>query len=271
MEIVHIDSIINLGVPHVVENIFASLETSDLIQCLKVSETWKVMAEKILHLKWKGKLLEACATGKTEITEILLDNLENSDKVNAINENINAKNKFGWTAFMGACGHGHKDVVKLLLNHKRCENIDVNAKTVYGETSLHWACSRNGDKDIVKLLLEHPRSENININARNNFGWTPFMVACGHGHKDVVKLLLDHPRSVNIDINAKNNLGESVYCVAKRRHPTEICNCLPALIKLPGAGSVPGGPPPPPPPPPPAGGPPPPPPPPGGGPPPLNL
>ena len=68
MEIVHIDTIINLGIPHVGENIFASLEADDLIQCRKVLDTWKVLAAKILLVQWKGKLLEACQEGKTEIT-----------------------------------------------------------------------------------------------------------------------------------------------------------------------------------------------------------
>ena len=54
------DKIINLGIPHVAEQIFESIETQELIECLKVSETWKVLAENVLIKRWKGKIFEAC-------------------------------------------------------------------------------------------------------------------------------------------------------------------------------------------------------------------
>ena len=39
--------VINLGIPHVGEHIFESLETDDLVKCLEVSQTWQIFAEKI--------------------------------------------------------------------------------------------------------------------------------------------------------------------------------------------------------------------------------
>ena len=54
------------------------------------------------------------------------------------------------------------------------------------------AC-QNGHKDVVKLLLEH--SDRIEMNATNSYGSTAFMIACQNGHKDVVQLLLDHSYS----------------------------------------------------------------------------
>ena len=54
------DKIINLGIPHVAEQIFESIETQELIECLKVSETWKVLAENVFINRWKGKMFEAC-------------------------------------------------------------------------------------------------------------------------------------------------------------------------------------------------------------------
>ena len=53
------DKIINLGIPHIAEQIFESIDTQGLIECLKVSETWKVLAENVLIKRWKGKLFEA--------------------------------------------------------------------------------------------------------------------------------------------------------------------------------------------------------------------
>ena len=46
------------------------------------------------------------------------------------------------------------------------------------------AC-QEGHKDIVKLLLDHsdPRVE---LNAGDNGGYTAFMWACYYGHKEVI-------------------------------------------------------------------------------------
>ena len=53
------DKIINLGIPHVAELIFESIDTPELFQCALVSETWKILAESDLIKRWKGKMLEA--------------------------------------------------------------------------------------------------------------------------------------------------------------------------------------------------------------------
>ena len=68
---------------------------------------------------------------------------------------LNARTNDGFTAFMIACGLGHKDVVKLLLDYS--ERIELNARNDCGETALMIAC-RFGLKDIVKLFLAHSDS-----------------------------------------------------------------------------------------------------------------
>jgi len=121
MNIIDLNSIINLAIPHVGEQIFEGLEMNDLIQCLKVSTTWKILAGKILLPKWKGKLLEACREGKTEIVELLLDNLEDTDEVTGTDERVetalnSSENDYGFTGLILACVYGHKDVIKVLLH-----------------------------------------------------------------------------------------------------------------------------------------------------------
>ena len=83
---------------------------------------------------------------------------------------------------MFACGNGHKDVVKLLLDHS--ERIELNATTAFGETAFMFAC-RYGRKDVVELLLHHSE---IDKYVRNNDGRTASMVAkqYGRGHQDIV-------------------------------------------------------------------------------------
>ena len=47
------EKVINLGIPHVSEQIFESIETEGLIECRKVSQTWKVLAENVLIKRWR--------------------------------------------------------------------------------------------------------------------------------------------------------------------------------------------------------------------------
>lgn len=47
-----------------------------------------------------------------------------------------------------AAGHGHLEIVKMLLTH---EKIDISARTAKGETALHCAVMNKHD-DIAKIL-----------------------------------------------------------------------------------------------------------------------
>ena len=52
---------------------------------------------------------------------------------------------------MNACYNGHKDVVKLLLEHS--ERIELKARSINGKTALMIA-HRKGHQDIVQLIKE---------------------------------------------------------------------------------------------------------------------
>jgi uncharacterized protein len=101
-----------------------------------------------------------------------------------------------WPSLHLAVGVGHKDVVKLLLDH----SAEVDAKNNEGVTPLYLAAVE-GHKDVVKLLLDH----GAEVDAKNNEGVTPLYLAAVEGHKDVVKLLLDH----GAEVDAKNTEGKS--------------------------------------------------------------
>ena len=76
-------------IPHVGEQIFESLDDEQLVQCLLVSETWRVLAEKVLFPRWKGKLFEACESGKAEIVKILLERMKSEDpELNRLNKKM---------------------------------------------------------------------------------------------------------------------------------------------------------------------------------------
>merc|ERR1712078_113458 len=63
---------------------------------------------------------------------------------------------------------------------------EVNAKSEYGATPLHWA-SQEGYTDIVKLLIE----KGADVNAKDEEGKTPLNWASEGGHTDIVKLLVE--------------------------------------------------------------------------------
>ena len=102
----------------------------------------------------------------------------------------------------------------IFLNYSEVKNIDVNARHKYGKTAFMLACYK-GQIDVVKLLLDHSEDKNIDLNATTySLGRTAFMIACGEGHKAVVKLLLDYSKDKNIDLNAKTNYGGTVFHLA---------------------------------------------------------
>ena len=158
------ENIINLGIPHVGEQIFEDLNTKDLIQYLKVSQAWKALAENVLFQRWKGKLFETCEEGKTEIVRIILERSKNEEV-----RLMMLRKHFHQTALLAACGNGHKDVVRLLLAHPSSRAIDFNDTGCYlgysTGTALILAC-KYGHKDIVKLLLNHQNSQTIDLMQR---------------------------------------------------------------------------------------------------------
>jgi len=180
MDLVHIDTIFNLGIPHVAEKIFKSLSVNDLNHCQQVSNTWmvltkKILAEKILLQKWKGKLLEACQEGKTEIVRILLEYGDDTE-LNTRSVYSLCNRKPGWrrsglTPFAMACKNGHEAVAELLVNHPY---FDVDSVDRCGRTNLMWASEKGFHKTVQRLLS---KMDITAINKRDEHGTTALMFA----------------------------------------------------------------------------------------------
>ena len=147
------EKVINLEIPHVGEHILGSIDTPGLFKYLEVSETWKVLATNVLLKRWKGKMFEACKSGETKVVRLLLE------RFNCEENGLNIKNKRGFTAFMMACLHGHKEVVQMLLD---CSETNLNARSNAGYTPFILACL-GGCEEVVKLLLYHSDSNIGNI------------------------------------------------------------------------------------------------------------
>jgi hypothetical protein len=120
----------------------------------------------------------------------------------------------GGTPLHPAATHGHKDVVKLLLE----TNSEVNAKSNKGYTPLHCA-ALNGHEDVVKLLIHHKAVVNIKD---TEFVWTPLHWASGGGHTNVVKLLLEN----NSEVNAKDNSGRTPLQLALATGKMDVAELL---------------------------------------------
>ena len=161
------ETVINLGIPHVGEQIFKSLSTKDLLQFLEVSQDWRVLAENVLFLRFKGKLFEACRDGKTEIVRIILDHSKNEDLEQMLMEHFmpyfyTTFGGFKQTALLAACYPGHKEVVRLILAHPSSSCIDFNAK----HNALRLAIEK-GHIGIVKLLQDHQIKANNFVSSKN--------------------------------------------------------------------------------------------------------
>ena len=124
----------------------------------------------------------ACATGHTQIVELLL-----KKKVDP-----NVQSKDGENAFMLACATGHTQIVELLLK----KQVDPNVQNKDGRNGFMLACE-NGHTQIVELLLK----EQVDPSDQDKNRVNAFMVACQNGHTEIVELLLNN---INLNTTDKN-------------------------------------------------------------------
>ncbi|XP_074273826.1 ribulose bisphosphate carboxylase/oxygenase activase, chloroplastic isoform X2 [Silene latifolia] len=84
-----------------------------------------------------------------------------------------------------AAGYNKVEIVKLLLNWKGQEKVELEAKNMYGETPLHMA-AKNGCNEAAKLLLSHGAF----VEAKANDGMAPMNhLASGPGNEKLRQLL----------------------------------------------------------------------------------
>ncbi|XP_057310352.1 putative ankyrin repeat protein RBE_0319 [Hydractinia symbiolongicarpus] len=138
-------------------------------------------------------LIIAARYNKPSIVKYLID----------AGSDVYAVNKDKWNAYHYSASCGHRDVLKLLINH---DVTNINNVNNNNDTPLQLA-SFFGHTDCVKLLLSIPH---IDVNIRNTDNNTPLHLASAYGHIDCVKLLLSIP---HIDVNVRNRWNETAYDV----------------------------------------------------------
>ena len=77
------------------------------------------------------------------------------------------------------------------------KGMDVNAKTDYGMTPLHFA-AYSGHKEIAELLI----AEGADVNAKNDNGWTPLDRAIQLNRTETADLLRKHGGKTGEELKA---------------------------------------------------------------------
>ncbi|KAF5274293.1 hypothetical protein FQR65_LT04411 [Abscondita terminalis] len=152
------------------------------------------------------ELLEAARSGNVPVVEkILGQRAKRSGPLASLRRGpgANVQDSSGYTSLHHASLNGHKEIVRLLLDHDASPNI-IDSK---GSTPLHLA-AWSGNVDIVRLLLCGPSICNVNLTTKANE--TALHSAAQYGHTPVVHLLLEH----GCDPGIRNNRGETALDLA---------------------------------------------------------
>ena len=197
------DTLFSKNVPHILENIFLSLDYKSLKTSLDVSKNWRMYltsesfrrkGKSMFHddiLKDEKKLLLTAETGifcDDDLRRLLSSGMVDANYIGRVRgEHIVYQNgrviieQFSSTPLCEAALRGRIEIVALLLKYgAKC---DVEDKL--GSTPLHLASSK-GHTEVVKLLLE----QGAKCNVEDQEGSTPLHLASSNGHTEVVKELL---------------------------------------------------------------------------------
>lgn len=101
-----------------------------------------------------------------------------------------------------SAGYNNIEIVKLLLDWRGAEKVELEAKNMYGETPLHMA-AKNGCNETARLLL----ARGAVVEAKANNGMTPLHLAVWHTLRaedcSTVNTLLEY----NANCSAEDNEG----------------------------------------------------------------
>ncbi|KAK1772210.1 ankyrin repeat-containing domain protein [Phialemonium atrogriseum] len=115
----------------------------------------------------------------------------------------------GETPLHWAAANNHGKVVSELI----AREAEVNAKDNRGKTALHTAV-RKGRREATLALLEEAK-DRIDINAVDNHLSTPLILAAHHGMGVIARMLMDH----KADLDAKDKDGyTALRCAASQNH-----------------------------------------------------
>lgn len=127
-------------------------------------------------------------------------------------ENVDERNRYGWTALMHAARSGQVDAARALLD----AGANVNIRDETGATPLIRAAAK-GHAELAALLLERGAAPNT----VDGNGWSALMWAVNREHISVVKALIGGGADVNVRAD-----GRTATQVAKMQGSNEILQLL---------------------------------------------
>ncbi|XP_063987510.1 leucine-rich repeat serine/threonine-protein kinase 1 [Diachasmimorpha longicaudata] len=152
----------------------------------------------LLRLATHASLRAACLQGDTISARTIIQS--SSECLEAI---VNMAPNGANTLLFITCEMGHKDIVRLLLDH----GADCRSHPVTKYTPLYIACY-NGKLEIVDLLLRHFPKQIQSLTVER---WLPIHAATINGHAAVVDLLLRFEYPQHMCLRFKDPSGEFEY------------------------------------------------------------
>ena len=91
-----------------------------------------------------------------------------------------------------------------------------------------FACGR-GHADVAKVLMENSTLSSIDLKSKNNNDSTAFILACSEGRTSIVELMLDKADALQLDLTAKDSsAGKTGFQNAQRKRKTAVVNLIKA-------------------------------------------
>jgi ankyrin repeat protein len=148
----------------------------------------------------KNKIFSFAMDGKTDVL---------AQELRLSSADVNKKGDLGYSPLAIAVARGHKETVKLLLDH----GAAANTQDEKGNTPLHYV-SDNNDLELAKLLLEHGADVSLQNKSGNQPLWTAtFSAADGDKNKlPLVKLFLES----GADRDHLNQVGKKPMDIAEK-------------------------------------------------------
>ena len=191
------DTLFAMNVPHILENIFFSLDYKSFTKCMRVNKTWReLLTTARYQAELKYKLIEKKKNEKKfylaskegnaeELRRLIYDHLVD------VNFNFNIRRtsapgqSLDTTALIEAVSKGQNQVVRILLD----AGADIERADGWSYVPLHWA-AMNNHYETVKLLLD----EGADVDKEDQWGRTSLLRAAS---EDVAKLLMRHGADPN--------------------------------------------------------------------------
>jgi len=126
-------------------------------------------------------------------------NIERVKELLANGNDINFKNRQGWTPLHAAVWNQKQDIAKLLIE----KGADVNVKDTSSRTALQFAAD-TGQKEIVELLI----AKKAEINTMSVRGENALSLAKKNGHTEIVAFLTENGAT---EPNLEELRGDRLY------------------------------------------------------------